>query len=411
MKKTGLLLLVLLVLGPDTQATDDRSVPMPPKVFQFDGARIAEVRRKVEQGDKRLSRALERLRSQADRALRTPLLSVAEKPQVPPSGDKHDYLSIAPYWWPDPDKPDGKPYIRKDGRTNPDRSNFDRPKIGQLCEAVPTLALAYALTGHEHEAYARHASRLLRCWFLDPDTRMNPNLNFGQFIPGITEGRAAGIIETRGLIGVVDAVGLLEGSAHWTEQDAQGMRAWFRAYVDWLRTSPIGQDESRARNNHGTWYDAQVATFALFVGDEDLARKVLTRSKARIAAQLEPDGRQPLELARTKALGYSIMNLEGLTTLAALGDRVGVDLWHERSRDGRSIRKAIDWIIPYATGAKDWTYQQIVEIGPTGLLIPLRRAAIAYHEPAYEQAIAKLIAKAGEPDEILELLYPPGGPP
>jgi hypothetical protein len=337
----------------------------------------------------------------------TPLLSVADKPQVPPSGDKHDYLSIAPYWWPDPSKPDGKPYIRKDGRTNPDRSNFDRPKIGRLCEAVPTLALAYAMTGNE--AYAARAARLLRCWFLDPATRMNPNLNFGQFIPGITEGRAAGIIETRGLIGVVDAVGLLEGSANWTEQDAEGMRAWFRAYLDWLRTSPIGQDESSARNNHGTWYDAQVVTFALFVGDEGLARKVLTGSKARIGLQLEPDGRQPLELGRTKALGYSIMNLEGLTTLAALGDRVGVDLWHERSSDGRSIRKALDWIIPYATGAKDWTYQQIVEIRPTGLLIPLRRAAIAYHEPAYEQAIATLIATAGEPDETLELLYPPGG--
>jgi hypothetical protein len=393
-------------LGSDALAAGDRARP---QVFQFDGARIAEVRRRIEQGDKPLIRALDRLGSRAGEALRTPLLSVAEKPQVPPSGDKHDYLSIAPYWWPDPNKPDGKPYIRKDGRTNPDRSNFDRPKIGRLCDAVPTLALAYALTGNE--TYATHAARLLRCWFLDPATRMNPNLNFGQFIPGITEGRAAGIIETRGLIGVVDAVGLLEGSAHWTEQDAEGMRAWFRSYLDWLRTSPIGQDESRARNNHGTWYDAQVATFALFVGDEELARKVLTRSKARIAAQLESDGRQPLELGRTKALGYSIMNLEGLTTLAALGERVGVDLWHERSADGRSIRKALDWIIPYATGAKDWTYRQIIEIRPTGLLIPLRRAAIAYHEPAYEQAIAKLIARAGEPDETLELLYPPGASP
>jgi hypothetical protein len=408
MRKTGLLL-VLLVLGPDALAAGDRSGPKPPRVFQFDGARIAEVRRRVEQGDKPLARALDRLRSRADEALRTPLLSVADKTQVPRSGDKHDYLSSAPYWWPDPNKPDGKPYIRKDGRTNPDRSNFDRPKLGRLCEAVPTLALAYALTGHE--PYARHGARLLKCWFLDPATRMNPNLNFGQFIPGITEGRAAGVIETRGLIPVVDAVGLLEGSAHWTEQDAEGMRDWFHDYLDWLRTSPIGQDEARAKNNHGTWYDAQVATFALFVGDEELARQVLTRSKARIAAQLEPDGRQPLELGRTKALGYSIMNLEGLTTLAALGERVGVDLWHERSSDGRSIRKALDWIIPYATGAKEWTYQQIIEIRPTGLLIPLRCAAIAYHEPGYEQAIAKLSATSGEPDETLELLYPPGGSP
>jgi hypothetical protein len=408
MRKTGLLL-VFLALGPDSLAAGERAGLAPPKVFQFDAARIAEVRRRVERGDRPLIRALDRLRSRADQALQTPLLSVADKPQVPPSGDKHDYLSIAPYWWPDPDKPDGKPYIRKDGRTNPDRSNFDRPKIGQLCDAVPTLALAYASTGNE--AYATLASRLLKTWFLAPATRMNPNLNFGQFIPGITEGRAAGIIETRGLIGIVDAVGLLEGAAHWTEPDARAMRAWFRSYLDWLQTSPIGQDESRARNNHGTWYDAQVATFALFVDGERLARQVLTHSKARIAEQIEPDGRQPLELTRTKALGYSIMNIEGLTTLAALGDRVGVDLWREHTADGRSIRKALDWLIPYATGAKDWTYQQIIEIRPTGLCIPLRRAASAYHEPAYEQAIVKLIAASGEPDETLELLYPPGDSP
>jgi hypothetical protein len=404
MKKTGVLV-ILLVLGSDALSADDRPGPKSPRVFQFNGARIAEVRRRVEQGDRQLVRALAGLRSRADEALRTPLLSVADKPQVPPIGDKHDYLSIAPYWWPDPSKPDGKPYIRKDGQTNPDRANYDRPKIGRLCEAVPALALAHALTGNE--AYATHASRLLRTWFLAPATRMNPNLNFGQFIPGITDGRAAGVIETRGLIGVVDAVGLLEGSGSWTAQNTEDMRAWFRSYLDWLQTSPIGQEESRARNNHGTWYDAQVASFALFVGDERLARTVLARSKARIATQIEPDGRQPLELSRTKALGYSVMNLEGLTTLAALGDRVGVALWHERSPDGRSIRTALDWMIPFATGVRHWPYQQIVEMRPIGLLIPLRRAAIAFHDPAYEQAIAKLIATSGEPDETLELLYPP----
>jgi hypothetical protein len=405
MKKAALLL-VLLALGAPSRAADDASGPAPPRVFQFHGERIAEVRRRVEQGDPRLVSALGRLRARAEKALRTSLQSVVDKPQVPPSGDKHDFLSIAPYWWPDPAKPDGKPYIRKDGRTNPERSHYDRPRIGQLCDAVPTLALAYAMTGHE--PYAAHAARLLRTWFLDPATRMNPNLNFGQFIPGVTEGRAAGIIETRGLIGVVDAVGLLAGSGAWKPADDEGMRTWFRSYLDWLRQSPIGQDESRARNNHGTWYDAQVATFALFIGDERTARDVLARSKQRIAAQLEPDGRQPLELGRTKALGYSVMNLEGLTTLAALGDRVGVDLWHERSADGRSIRKALDWIIPYATAARPWPYQQIAEVRPAALAIPLRRAAIAYHEPAYEHSIAKL---TGEPDDTLELLHPPGSSP
>jgi hypothetical protein len=336
--------------------------------------------------------------------MRTPVLSVVEKPQVPPSGDRHDYLSIAPYWWPDPSRPDGKPYIRKDGRTNPERSQYDRPKIGRLCEAVPTLALAYALTGHD--PYAEHAARLLRAWFLDPATRMNPNLNFGQFVPGRNDGRAEGIIETRGLMPVVDAVGLLAGAPSWSEQDTEAMRAWFQRYLAWLRESPLGRAESSARNNHGTWYDAQFATFALFVGDDRLAREVLLRvGEKRIVRQIEPDGRQPLELTRTKSFGYSLMNLEGLVTLAALGQRMDVDIWRYRSPDGRSIRAALDWLVPYATGENPWPYEQIAEMG-AGRMIPLlERAARIYHEPAYERAVATLIGRGEKATDEWKLLH------
>jgi hypothetical protein len=376
-----------------------------PRVFLFEGRRIGEVRQRIEQGDQGLADALKRLRTRADEAMRTPVLSVVEKPQVPPSGDRHDYLSIAPYWWPDPSRPDGKPYIRKDGRTNPERSQYDRPKIGRLCEAVPTLALAYALTGHD--PYAEHAARLLRAWFLDPATRMNPNLDFGQFVPGRNDGRAEGIIETRGLMQVVDAVGLLAGAPLWTEQDAEAMRSWFRRYLAWLRESPLGRAESSARNNHGTWYDAQVATFALFVGDDRLAREVLRLvGEKRIARQIEPDGRQPLELSRTKSFGYSLMNLEGLVTLAALGQRMDVDLWQYRTPDGRSIRAALDWLVPYATGENPWPYEQIAEMG-VGRMIPLlERAARTYHEPAYERAVDKLIRRGEKATDEWELLRP-----
>jgi hypothetical protein len=389
-----------------SKADGDRRAPEPPRVFQFDGRRIAEARHRVGAGDGQLRKALDRLRAKADTALRTPPLTVVEKPQLPPSGDRHDYLSLAPYWWPDPGKPDGKPYVRKDGRTNPERGRYDAPKLARLGSAAPTLALAYALTGHE--PYAEHAARLLRAWFLDPRTRMNSNLNFGQFVPGRNDGRGSGIIETRGLLGVVDAVGLLEGSKSWGERDTAGMRAWFRDYLAWLRTSEVGRAEDRARNNHGSWYDAQVVTYALFVGEDRLAREVLEAAKGRrVARQVEPDGRQPLELTRTRSFGYCVFNLEALTTLADLGDRAGVDLWRYRTADGRSIRAAVDWLIPYATGARRWPYEQITAARADGLLLPLRRAAGAYHEPAYERDVGRLIAGGARPDEAFELLHPP----
>src|SRR5262249_5023280 len=164
---------------------------------------------------------------------------INNKPQPAPSGDKHDYVSMAPYFWPDPAKKDGLPYVRKDGKVNPERDKYDGPLLKKMTAAVGTLGLAWYLTGEE--AYAEHAAKLLRVWFLDPGTRMNPHLNYGQFIPGLTEGRGTGIIDTVSLLKVVDAAGLLEGSRAWTAADRKGLEAWFHDYLRWLRTSKNGK--------------------------------------------------------------------------------------------------------------------------------------------------------------------------
>jgi Alginate lyase len=336
--------------------------PEPPRLFQSDGRDLAAAKRRAGAGDRALATALAQLRERADRELRTEPLTVVNKPKAPPSGDKHDYVSMAPYFWPDPAKPDGLPYIRRDGRVNPEREQYDRPLLGRMSQAVGTLGLAYYLTWDER--YAAHAARLLRVWFLDAPTRMNPNLNYAQFIPGVNDGRGIGIIDTAALLPVVDGVGMLRGSPSWTERDHAGMTAWFTAYLTWLRTSRGGKEEAAAANNHGSWYDVQVASFALFVGEpEGSVKQLLEEAKAkRIARQIEPDGRQPLELRRTKAFDYSGVNLRALFALATLGDRVGVDLWHFETADGRGIRKALDWLIPFGIGEKPWPYEQITPL-------------------------------------------------
>ncbi|MCW2338229.1 hypothetical protein M2337_002462 [Sphingobium sp. B2D3A] len=67
---------------------------------------------------------------------------MVDKGNVPPSGDLHDYMSIAPYWWPDPSAPDGKPYVRKDGRVNPERTtaDYDLSALSRMSADVETLA-------------------------------------------------------------------------------------------------------------------------------------------------------------------------------------------------------------------------------------------------------------------------------
>jgi len=344
-------------------ANEGETITKPPRIFLIDAQSLMRTRERVTRNDPALADAIKRLRHDADEALKAGPFSVMDKPFTPPSGDKHDYMSLGPYWWPDPTKPDGLPYIQKDGEVNPEGDSYDRVPLTRMTTAVDTLALAYYLTSDER--YGDHAARLIRVWFLDEATRMNPHLQYGQAVPGRTEGRGIGIIDTAQLCRLVDAVGMLAGSRSWTEVDQQGIEAWFRNYLQWLRESRHGQDENRAPNNHGTWYDVQVVSFALFVDRPEIAREVLQSVPARrIATQIEPDGRQPLELARTRSWDYSVMNLQGMFNLAILGQRVGVDLWQAETTDGRSIRKALEWLIPYATGEKKWTYRQIHDLDP-----------------------------------------------
>jgi hypothetical protein len=377
--------------------------PSVPRVFCLSPQRLAKARAGVAAHAETLKPALERLRRDVRGALKAGPFSVVDNDLVPPSGDKHDYLSFGPYWWPDPTKKDGLPYIRRDGEVNPASrsSGSDSPAMSKMVSAVQTLALAYYFTGDE--ACAEHATLLLRAWFLAPATKMNPNLNFGQGIPGRVEGRSAGIIDTTSLPRVVDAVGLLSASRAWKAEDQRGMQAWFTAYLDWLRTSKHGKAEGRAGNNHGTWYDAQVACFALFAGQDRLAREVLEGSRERrITKQIEADGRQPAELARTKPFGYSIFNLQALFTLAALGERVGVDLWHFEARDGRSLRRALDFLAAYADPEKSWPYKDLKF--DRSALIPLLQQAVAVYGPTYCEALAKLPQKQVSQD-LAQLMY------
>ncbi len=361
-----------------------------PRVFAWSPEGLARVKAKLAAGDPALKPALDHLKRDADKALRAKPESVVNKAETPPSGDKHDYMSLAPYSWPNPDKPDGLPYINKDGQVNPESKLIpDHTAMGHMHSAVETLALAYYFTGNE--AYAAHAAELLRAWFLDPATRMNPNLNYAQAVKGRDDGRGTGIIDTTGLIRLVDAAGLLAGAKAWTVKDETELRGWFGAFAKWLTTSKNGKDEAKASNNHGVWYDAQLAAYALFAGDTELARKTLEDAKLkRVDAQIKPDGAMPRELARTKSWSYTIFNLEAFFTLMALGERVGVDLASYQGPGGGSIRKAFEYILPYADPEKKWPTQQIADVKMYASGPLMQNAAQIFGDPRYDEIRAKL---------------------
>jgi hypothetical protein len=321
---------------------------------------LSALKNQYKAGDSTAAREIKSLLADADKILTAGPYSVTlNKTKIAPSGNPHDYVSQAPYWWADPSKPDGKPYIRRDGERNPEIYQLhDDSQLNKLCQGVKKLGFAYYFTNDER--YAQKAASLMSTWFIDADTKMAPNLNYAQFIPGINDGRGIGIIESRGLANIPDALAMMQGSKSISTGLKTGVKQWFAEYLQWLQMSKNGKDEKRSQNNHGTYYDMQVVDFAIFCGEEKLARDVIqNRTIARMDTQFTADGRQPLELARTKSWGYSSMNLDGWVKLAILAGRLNIDLWHTQTKDGKGIEKCIAWMIPYLLKQKEWSYKQI----------------------------------------------------
>jgi len=355
-----------------------------PSTLLLHGEVLLKNKQAINKQDPEKLMALQEVKATADLILKEgKLYSVMNKKKVPPSGDKHDYMSQAPYWWADTTKPDGLPYIRRDGERNPEYYDLsDSEEMDYIINDTEILALAFYFT--KDERYAAHAARLLKTWFLEPETLQNPNLNFGQGIPGINTGRGIGIIETRSFPRLIDATILLQESKNWSKENHQSLKKWFAAYLSWLTESPLGKDEADEHNNHGTYYDVQIMAYALFTDQPELAKKQIEVAKSRIQSQMKPDGSQPFELERTVSWGYTNMNLAGFFKIARLAENVKNNLWNYETTDGKGLQKSLQWLIPYLKNEKVWEFKQIKEKEYDDTLWLLKMASVKYANPAYE---------------------------
>lgn len=330
-----------------------------PAVLALSKDALKKNKARVNDKDPQLMEAYKQLLKDADKkAMKFGPVSVMGKKKAPPGGDKHDYMSLAPYWWPDPSKPDGLPYIRKDGQTNPEVKEYkDKEYMPQLCEYVYMLGLAYYFS--DDNMYAEHATKLLRTWFLDAETKMNPNMKYAQAIKGANEGRGAGLIDSRHFLKVIDAIGLIQTSKYWKQADQQGMKKWFANFLHWMQTSENGLDEMDAKNNHGAWYDAQRLSMSLFIDSMELANKIVLNAADRLDKQMDCKGFFPAEMARTTSLHYTTFALEAFFKIAQMAEKTGFDFWNYTTPSGKSLKKAFEVLKPYLTKEKKWEGQQI----------------------------------------------------
>ena len=324
------------------------------------------------------------IETDANAAIARGTFSVLDKTGCAPSGERRDYWHPAPYWWPNPDTPDGLPYVLRDGQRRPGTGlyepgseEFDRSNLQRVLEGAAVCALAWRTTGKQ--PYADHGAALIRRWFLDAESGMNPHLEFAQARMGAksTVGNRVGIIEMRDLAILLDGARLLERAGVLSEADRTAFGQWLRAYRDWLVNSPHGHEERNSLNNHGIYYDLQVAAIAAYLGDVALLAATFRRAHARLHIHFDPDGSQPHELRRTIALHYCAFNLQAWISLAALAARCGEDLWNSRSRPDSAIERGVEWLMRYE--GRDWPYPQL-EPFDWARLAPLK-AAVACQGP------------------------------
>jgi hypothetical protein len=329
-------------------------------------------------------RTIERARviAAAEAYLAEAPLTVTASSSPRSAGGAHDYFSEADYWWPDPQNPGG-PYVQRDGLSNPDNFDGHRQALRRLSLQVPALAAAFRLTGDVR--YAAHAGRHLRAWFVDEATRMSPHLRYAQAIQGRVTGRGVGIIDTLHLVEVARAIEALGEASGLATAESAALRRWFADYVEWMTTHEYGIAERDARNNHASCWVLQVAAFARIAGRDDLVADARERFKRLLADQMAADGSFPQETRRTKPFAYSLFNLEALAAIAQLLSTPTDDLFRFTLADGRGLRRAMEYMVPFMRSRKGWPYPPDVMYDAEW---PMRQSSLlfagqAFGEPGY----------------------------
>lgn len=345
---------------------------------------LTNTKMRLKNGDPKIKYAFDKLIKDAELALKNGPYSVTDKEKLPPSGDKHDYASYSRYWWPDPEQPNGLPFIRRDGETNPDSQNdksSDRPRIGAFGTDTETLGLAYYLTGEEK--YAIKAAELLRVWFLNESTRMNPNVNHAQCRPGHNIGSKSGILDGRLLTKALEGSLLISSSSVLSENEYSALQNWASAYLAWLTTNKMALEEADSKNNHGSYYDAQAMYFSLYSNNKKSALNIAKNfMQKRINPQIQSDGSMPKEIERTRPLFYSIYNLHAIFLVAHLAEKVDVDIW-EVDVDTSRLRAGLDYLVPYTDQRKPWPLPTIIEADRMDMFPILKMADRIYPEGNY----------------------------
>jgi hypothetical protein len=224
---------------------------------------------------------------------------------------------------------------------------------------MPALTAGWMLNGNRK--FGEHAAAHLRAWFVDPATRMTPNLEYSQGVHGLSTGRSYGIIDTLHLVEVARAASLV-ARRFLTSAEHHSLLDWFTSYLHWMKTSDKGMTEGKAKNNHAVCWALQVSEFARLIGDDTTRSEVAEQFTGTfVPNQMGMDGSFPQELARTKPYSYSIFNFDCMAMICQSLLDSGRNLFSFTLPDGRGICRAAAFLYPYLKDRNAWPYKHDVE--------------------------------------------------
>jgi len=361
-------------------------------------------------GDPALKRRVQALEGRANSALLRGPYSITQntaKLPISPSHDPHDFVAIAFRAWPNPNTPDGLPWVIRDGHHNP-ANDMDWTFFDPMVADAELLSLAYYIT--RDERYAEHAGRLLRAWFIDPDTRMNPHMKYSNIVPGAGFRGVNLPIFMIGMYRICDAAGILEASPSWHQADADALAAYFKTLLSWLETDPDAVADGEVQQNHSTYYRAGRMAMYQYLKNSARARQAFDDYVDRfLPLQFASDGTQPLEMERANNFTYHINGLTAAYSIAQLAEGIGRarNLWNHTTSDGAGLRKSTEFLLPYLLGHDEWPYfaDEVFTIEPEKRALMLQRAALGFNDAALAAAATAVMGnKLGDP--LLALMYP-----
>ena len=180
MKLKSFTLFFTLLLFQSCEKHDKKKLSL----IYFDASLNAQVKEKIKEKHPYFFSKYQILQKKADETLGFKANSVVNKTRIPASKNKHDYLSYAPYKWPDPTKINGLPWLTRDGIINPISQGYDTDfkRTSEFFKTIEILGWAFYYS--DEDKYANKAIELIRIWYIKEDTKVNPNINFGQAVPG-----------------------------------------------------------------------------------------------------------------------------------------------------------------------------------------------------------------------------------